>query len=353
MIDTILPGIVQRTVATPRYTANVLERPGGGGPAVVFIHANVSSALFYQPTMLALPADVHAVAIDLRGFGDSETKPVDATRGPARLLRRCVRGRRGARPRQRPPRRLVDGRRGRPAVPPRPCRPRRLPHARIAGVAVRIRRDPAGTVPGSPRTTRDGRRRGEPRLRRAPLQAGDRSADEPTSPRTVYRTAYVAKADLPPRGPLGRVDAHDEDRRGQTTPGDLVASEHWPGFGAGGRGVLNTMAPQYFDAVGIVDLAVKPADPLDPGREGRDRVRCVVLRPQHARKGRHHPRLAWRRGRAAAADGCLRRARCWIATPWPAARTERSCTRRRGTRRTSTRRMPSTRVLIEQVRSAG
>ena len=31
--------------------------------------------------MLALPEDTRALAIDLRGFGDSETLPVDATRG--------------------------------------------------------------------------------------------------------------------------------------------------------------------------------------------------------------------------------------------------------------------------------
>jgi pimeloyl-ACP methyl ester carboxylesterase len=41
-------------------------------------------------------------------------------------------------------------------------------------------------------------------------------------------------------------------------PGDGVASENWPGFAAGTTGVLNTMAPKYFDASGIVELAQKP-----------------------------------------------------------------------------------------------
>jgi pimeloyl-ACP methyl ester carboxylesterase len=41
-------------------------------------------------------------------------------------------------------------------------------------------------------------------------------------------------------------------------PGDAVASENWPGFGAGRIGVLNTMAPGYFNTSGIVGLAVKP-----------------------------------------------------------------------------------------------
>src|SRR3954466_4513230 len=79
-MTTLLPGIVAHSIQTPRLTAGVLEREGAGDP-VVFVHGNVSSAQFYMPTMLALPAGVRALAIALRGFGDSETLPVDATRG--------------------------------------------------------------------------------------------------------------------------------------------------------------------------------------------------------------------------------------------------------------------------------
>ena len=86
MSDTILPGIHVHQIGTPRLSAQVLERPaatdaGAAERVVVFVHGNVSSALFWQTTMLALPRDVRALAIDLRGFGGSETLPVDATRG--------------------------------------------------------------------------------------------------------------------------------------------------------------------------------------------------------------------------------------------------------------------------------
>ena len=80
----LLPGIAARTVETARLTSNVLVRdhaePGRGTP-LVLVHGNCSSALFWQPLMLSLPPDVDAYAIDLRGFGDTETAPVDATRG--------------------------------------------------------------------------------------------------------------------------------------------------------------------------------------------------------------------------------------------------------------------------------
>ena len=41
-------------------------------------------------------------------------------------------------------------------------------------------------------------------------------------------------------------------------PGDSEATEHWPGFAAGGTGVLNTMAPGYFNTSGITELEQKP-----------------------------------------------------------------------------------------------
>ena len=92
MTTTLLPGIAARAVETDRLTSNVLYRSSveqdsdfavdtSTAESVVFVHGNVSSALFWQPLMLSLPAEIDAYAVDLRGFGDSETAPVDATRG--------------------------------------------------------------------------------------------------------------------------------------------------------------------------------------------------------------------------------------------------------------------------------
>ena len=41
-------------------------------------------------------------------------------------------------------------------------------------------------------------------------------------------------------------------------PGDARASDSWPGFAAGDRGVLNTMSPVHFDVSGIVGVEPKP-----------------------------------------------------------------------------------------------
>jgi pimeloyl-ACP methyl ester carboxylesterase len=80
-METLLPGISAERLATSRLAVSVLSLAGRTGPAVLFVHGNVSSALFWQPTMLALPERYRPLAIDLRGFGDTDAEPVDATRG--------------------------------------------------------------------------------------------------------------------------------------------------------------------------------------------------------------------------------------------------------------------------------
>ena len=84
-IRTAFPAVSSRLVTTPRLSAQVFERPAddAGAPdaTVVFVHGNVSSSLFFLPLMSSLPVGVRALAVDLRGFGGTETLPVDATRG--------------------------------------------------------------------------------------------------------------------------------------------------------------------------------------------------------------------------------------------------------------------------------
>jgi pimeloyl-ACP methyl ester carboxylesterase len=84
-VDTLLPGITAERTPTSRLTVNVLSLAGPPsgrtGPPVLFVHGNVSSSLFWQPMMLALPEPYRPLAIDLRGFGDTDDAPVDATRG--------------------------------------------------------------------------------------------------------------------------------------------------------------------------------------------------------------------------------------------------------------------------------
>lgn len=257
MNDTELPGITASRVAADRYTANVLERPGTGGPTVVFVHGNVSSSLFYQPTMLALPPEYRAIAIDLRGFGASETKPVDATRG-VRDFSDDVASVLDALGIERA--HLVGWSLGGGVV-----MQLLLDHPdRVQTLTLESPVSPygfGGTAADGSLLTADGAGTGGGGANPdfvARLRSGDRSDEAPTSPRTVYRTAYVKDAASVPHEDLWVESMLTTATGDDNYPGDATPSEHWPGFAPGGRGVLNTLAPTHFNTVGLVDLAIKP-----------------------------------------------------------------------------------------------
>lgn len=263
MTAELFDGIQAHRVESARYVAGVLERPATDAAAptatVVFVHGNVSSSHFYQPSMLALPADVRALAIDLRGFGDSETKPVDATRGlsdfaddvravldaleldAVHLVGWSMGGGVVLQVALDAPERVLS------LTLESPVSPYGFGGTHGAD-GIRNDADGAGTGGGGANPDFVAR-----------LEAGDTSDEAQTSPRTVYRTAYVAKPELQTAHEDAWVASMLTTRTGvDNYPGDGVASENWPGFAAGNRGVLNTMAPQHLDLSGIVDLAVKP-----------------------------------------------------------------------------------------------
>lgn len=258
MVETIFPGIVSRRFATPRLEVGLLHRPAGLTPThtVVFIHGNVSSSLFWQPMMLALPPDIDAYAIDLRGFGQSEVLSVDATRGVRDFSDDVVSALEQLDLREV---HLVGWSMGAGVIMQvlldRPELVRTLtlvapvsPYGfgGTRGDGTMHTSDAAGTGGGGANPEFVGR-----------LAAGDRSDDE-GSPRSVFRSAYVA-----PGFTTEFEDVWVESMLSTATgpgnyPGDSTASEHWPGFAPGTRGVLNTMSPTVFNTSGITEVSSKP-----------------------------------------------------------------------------------------------
>lgn len=89
------------------------------------------------------------------------------------------------------------------------------------------------------------------------IARGD-TGDDPTSPRTIYRTTYVKDPSDTTHEDLW-VESMLSTKTGvDNYPGDGSATTAWPGFGPGTRGVLNTMVPRYFDVSSIVELADRP-----------------------------------------------------------------------------------------------
>jgi pimeloyl-ACP methyl ester carboxylesterase len=253
----LLDGITARRVPTSRLTVNVLERAGesGTGAPIVLVHGNVSSAAFWQELMLALPADHPVYAVDLRGFGDTETKPVDATRGLrdfsddlAATLDELGLG----------AVHLVGWSMGGGVV-----MTYALDHP-VLSLTLQAPVSPygfGGTRLDGSRLTDDDAGVGGGGANPAFVQSitdQDAGADNPMASRAVFRSAYVAAGYTTEHEDLWVASMLTTATGDGNYPGTAVASENWPGFAAGDSGVLNTMAPKHYNVSGIVDLAVKP-----------------------------------------------------------------------------------------------
>ncbi|NNU28328.1 alpha/beta fold hydrolase [Isoptericola sediminis] len=252
-------------VTTGRGTFHVRDTGPGGSATLLCVHGNCSSSAFFSRLLASLPADVRGVAVDLRGFGDSEPLPIDATRGLGDLADDVAA--------------VVDalGLAGADA-PPLTA----LGHSAGAGVVLQLAiddasrfaalvleapmspygfggtRDLAGT-PTAPDHAGSGGGTANPDFVAA-IAAGDRS-DDPGSPRGVLRAFYVADAATIAADEEDLLDSVLSTRTGPDHyPGDLTTSDHWPGVAPGTRGMNNAIAPRYLDLSGFA--AVEPQPPV-------------------------------------------------------------------------------------------
>lgn len=257
---TLFDGITARLIDTPRLSVNVLERVGDDvatapEQTVVLIHGNVSSSLFWQEIMQDLPSDLRVVAIDLRGFGGTEHAPVDATRG-VRDFSDDVRAALDALGIETA--HFVGWSMGggvvmqyaldHPALSltlQSPVSPYGFGGTRRDG--TRLTDDDAGTGAGGANPDFVQR-----------LTDGDATDDAPTSPRSVFRSGYVAAGYTTEHEDAWVASMLTTSTAEGNYPGDAVTTTHWPGFAAGGIGVLNTMTPGHFDVSSIVELTPKP-----------------------------------------------------------------------------------------------
>ena len=251
----ILQGITQNTVDTPRLKTNYLHRPGGA-KKLVLVHGNVSSSHFFQKMMLAMPEEFEIFAPDLRGFGLSETKDVDASRGvrdfsddvyefsksiglnKASYLGWSLGG--GV---------VMQFTIDHPEMVEKLILQAPVSPYGFGGTDVngKILNDGAGTGGGA----------ANPEFVKA-ISEQDFSDESQTSPRNILRGVYVAD----PTG-LDYEDLWVSSMLTTATgegnyPGNASASEHWPTFGPSNKGVLNSLAPTNFNVSVIADTNPKP-----------------------------------------------------------------------------------------------
>jgi len=212
----------------------------------MFVHGNASSATYWEEAILKLPEGYRGIAPDLRGYGDTEDKLIDATRGCDDWVDDLLG--------------LLDA--------------LRIEKVRVVGhsmggailfslIAAASSRIISATLvdPGSPYGfggTKDldgtpcyadfaGSGGGVvnpdfPKL----IAARDRSTDNPqASPRVVMNSFYWKPPFIPEREEDLLSSILTEKVGEQRYPGDFVASENWPNVAPGKYGPINALSPKY------------------------------------------------------------------------------------------------------------
>jgi pimeloyl-ACP methyl ester carboxylesterase len=249
-------------IETSRLKTHILRAGSDDGTPVLLVHGNVSSNRFYDELIAALPDRYAVVAPDLRGYGLSEAKPVDATRG-VRDWSDDLRS-------------LVDalGWAGRPvhilgwSLGGGVIMQYAIDHPEeVASLILEAPVSPYGFGgthgPEGTLNSADGAGAGggaaNPDFVQL-LKAGEMVGDSPMTPRSVMNAFYFK--------PPFAVDAATEDRYvaamnstvvGEDNyPGDMTPSEHWPMIAPGSRGVLNAIAPPHFDTSALAEIRPQP-----------------------------------------------------------------------------------------------
>jgi pimeloyl-ACP methyl ester carboxylesterase len=261
---TLLEGVTAEIVDTARLRTHLLAGGPAGGEPVFFVHGNTSSSRFFEETLSALLPEVGfwGIAPDLRGFGGSETKPLDATRGLGDFSDDlyALSGALGLR------NRMVH-----------------LVGWSVGGmVAMRYAIDHPDTVasltlvnpmspygfggtkgafgtPCWPDYAGSGGGTTNPEFVRR-LKEGDRSEQNLSSPRNVMNAFYFKP---PFRASKEREEIYLSSMLStkvaeENYPGDTALSRNWPNVAPGLRGMNNAISPKYCDLGGFAGIGSKP-----------------------------------------------------------------------------------------------
>ncbi|HEV8649849.1 MAG TPA: alpha/beta hydrolase [Actinomycetes bacterium] len=249
-------------VDTARIRTHCFVQGPEDGIPVLLIHGNLTTGRFWQDVTTGLPGGYRVVAPDLRGFGRTEAKPIDATRGLrdwsddlhalVEALGWAGSGRVHA----------AGWSNGGGVL-----QQYAIDHGQeLASILLVAPLSPYGfggtkDVEGTPcydDYAGSGAGTAAPDFVRR-LAAGDDSEEEPvSSPRVVMRTFFWSPA----------YKAPDEDELiaevlltavGDTAyPGDLATSPNWPGVAPGVSGVNNAFSARWCDTSAFAGIADKP-----------------------------------------------------------------------------------------------
>lgn len=241
-----LPGITSKMIDTEPLQTHVLFSGPEDGTPVLFIHGNASSATYWEEIMLKLPEGFRGIAPDLRGYGDTEDKLIDATRGMSDWIDDLIA--------------LLDELKVEKTHLVGHSMGGTIVYGLIGAISGRIL---SATVVNPGSIYGFGGSKGEegtpvyedfagsggglvnpefPKL----MAAGDRSTDNPqASPRVVMNSFYWKPPFVPAREEDLLSSLMAEKVGEQKYPGDFVASDNWPNVAPGKFGPINALSPKY------------------------------------------------------------------------------------------------------------
>jgi pimeloyl-ACP methyl ester carboxylesterase len=255
--------ITAEPIRTPRLETWTRRAGDPSNPPLVLVHGNVSSGVFFEPLMERLADAFHVVAPDFRGYGRSERRAIDATRGLrdlsddlAALIETLDLP---------TPLHLLGWSAGGGVI-----MQYAIDHPdRVAGLILEAGMSPYGFggtrgldgTPCWPDHAGSGGGTVNPEFLRL-LSEGERSAESPASPLHTLRAFYThpefrLEADFEARCLGGMLDTKTGD---DIYPGDSAPSEHWPGVAPGTTGMNNALSPKYVNLSAFADLS--PAPPV-------------------------------------------------------------------------------------------
>jgi pimeloyl-ACP methyl ester carboxylesterase len=252
------PGVHSHKVRTNRLNVQYIESGPSDGIPVLMVHGNLSTGRFFEHLMPAAPDRYRIIAPDMRGFGDTERAPIDATRGLrdwADDTYSLVEALGISRPVH-----LVGWSTGGAAI---------ANYAEDRPVASLTFIDPVSPygfggvrpdgTPCFPDYAGSGGGTGSPEFAQR-MADGDTSTDSPFSPRNVINSSYWPASHHEPKdredmlvGEILKSVIGDDGY-----PGDATPSANWPGIAPGTRGILNALSGKYCNWAGIVAIEPKP-----------------------------------------------------------------------------------------------
>lgn len=254
------PGITSHTIQTPRLRLHYLEAGPANGTPVIMIHGNLATSRFYEHLIPSAPAGYRFILPDMRGFGNTEPAPIDATRGlrdwaddtyalvqalgittPVHLVGWSTGGAAIAayaidRPNQVASLTFID-----PVSP-----------YGFGGIH-------ADGTPCFPDYAGSGGGTGNLEFAQR-IADKDRSEEAQVSPRNVINSSYwtASHREPPEREEMLLTEMLKSVIGDDGYPGDMTPSENWPGLAPGTRGILNALSGKYCNWAGIIDIAPKP-----------------------------------------------------------------------------------------------